>query len=122
MTDKELLTAAIEHFGSLEKVGNEIGVSKTTISLILNGKYENPKRPYEKLRTKLGYLEEARVKCPALKFEIHAKVCKRYAEAVRDGKVVSGTNFQIARETCEYCPINPTTRDKDATKNQKTSN
>ena len=107
MTNEELLVAAIENFGSLEKVGKEIGVSKTTLCRIQHGNYPNPEYTYQKLRKKLGYLMDATVRCPGLKFEIHTEVCRRFAEAVRDDKVLSGVNFQLAREMCPYCPINP---------------
>ena len=107
MTNEELLLEAIEKLGGVSEVGREIGVSKAAISLVKNGKYPNPERVYEKLRKKLGYLMEQQVKCPGLKFEIHTEVCRRFAEAVRDDKVLSGVNFQLAREMCPYCPINP---------------
>ena len=107
MTNEELLLEAIEKLGSVSEVARRIGVSKTAISQAKNGKYPNPEHIYEKLRKKLGYLMEQQVKCPGLKFEIHMEVCRRFAEAVRDDKMLSGVNFQFAREMCPYCPINP---------------
>lgn len=105
MRDEELLTKAIESLGSLSAVAREIGVSKTTLSLVKDGKYSNPERTFERLHKKLGHLMSEMVLCPGLKMEIHREVCRKYAEAVRDAKVLGGGSFAAVREVCPYCAM-----------------
>ncbi|MGE4399369.1 MAG: hypothetical protein AB7D29_07600 [Campylobacterales bacterium] len=112
MTNEELLLLALEDFGSLQKVGDEIGVSKTTLCLIQQGKYKNPEPTYRKLRQKLGYLLDAAVMCPGLKTEIHREVCRKYSEAVRDGKVLGGASFRAVQDVCPYCALSVKNKEK----------
>lgn len=105
MNSKELLQAAIAHEGSMSKVGEKIGYSKATISLVLADKYpaENDKFD-KKLHDAYGFLLERTVMCPALKDDIHFEVCKRYVDAVRDNKSLSGAMFEIVKDICPFCP------------------
>lgn len=105
MNSKELLEAAVAYEGSISKVREKIKYSKATISLILNGKYpaENAKFN-KKLHDTYGFLLERKVMCPALKDDIHFEVCKRYVDAVNEGKPLSGAMFAIVKETCPFCP------------------
>lgn len=105
MNSKELLKAAVEHEGSMSKVGDKIGYSKATISLILRDEYPAENGKFDKkLHDTYGFLLERTVLCPALKDNIHFEVCKRYADAVKEGKPLSGNMFSIVKETCPFCP------------------
>lgn len=103
MTDLELLAAAVKERGSMRKVGEAIGVSVTVLSLIQRDKYIPVEPTFVKLRKRFGYLKQGKTFCPGAKSEIHIEVCKRYAEAVRDGKTLVGFAFLQVREVCPYC-------------------
>ncbi|WP_041963428.1 hypothetical protein [Sulfurospirillum cavolei] len=105
MNSIELLKAAVEHEGSMSKVGDKIGYSKATISLILRNEYpaENVKFD-KKLHDTYGFLLERTVLCPALKDNIHFEVCKRYVNAVNENKPLSGNMFAIVKDVCPFCP------------------
>ena len=103
MTDMELLAEAIKEAGSMTAAAEKIGISKTSVSLVLAGKYPNPERIFERLRKSYGYILNATVLCPGLKAEIHREVCSRYSEAVRDGNTLGGISFKQVSDTCPYC-------------------
>lgn len=107
MTNEELLLEAIADCGSVSELGRQMGVSKTTLSLVQRDKYPNPEHIYDKLRKKFGHLLNATVMCPGLEYEIHREVCRKYAEAQAEGKSLSGASFALASAKCPYCPINP---------------
>lgn len=105
MNSLELLKAAVEHEGSMGKVGEKIGYSKATISLILQEKYPADNIKFDKkLHDVYGFLLERTVMCPALKDQIHFEVCKRYVDAIKNNQNISGNMFAIVKDTCPYCP------------------
>lgn len=105
MNSKELLKAAVVHEGSMSKVGDKIGYSKATISLILRDEYPAQNAKFDKkLHDTYGFLLERTVMCPALKDDIHFEVCKRYADAVKNKGSIKGSMFEIVKDTCPFCP------------------
>lgn len=105
MSNIELLKAAVEHEGSMSKVGTKIGYSKATISLILQDKYPADREKLDsKVREVYGFLLEREVLCPALRDTIHFEVCKRYVDAVKANKPINGPMFEIVKDTCLFCP------------------
>lgn len=105
MNSKELLRAAVAHEGSMSKVGEKIGYSKATISLVLGEKYPAQNAKFDKtLHDTYGFLLERTVMCPALKDDIHFEVCKRYADAVKNKGSITGAMFEIVKDTCPFCP------------------
>ncbi|GEM_PF-2395602 len=105
MNNIELLKAAVEHEGSMGKVGQKIGYSKATVSLILRSEYPAENAKFDrKLHDVYGFLLERTVMCPALRDNIHFEVCKRYAEAVKEGTPLSGNMFAIVKDVCPFCP------------------
>lgn len=105
MNNIELLKAAVEHEGSMGKVGEKIGYSKATISLVLADKYPAENDKFDrKLHDTYGFLLERTVMCPALKDDIHFEVCKRYVDAVKEDKPLNGAMFEIVKGICPFCP------------------
>ncbi|MCB6182345.1 hypothetical protein LIN78_02090 [Leeia sp. TBRC 13508] len=60
---------------SLGKISARVGVSKASLSMLLNGKYPNPDKMLEKVRAAL-----AQKTCPYLNETISKEVCKSYCE------------------------------------------
>lgn len=105
MNNIELLKAAVEHEGSMGKVGEKIGYSKATISLVLANKYPAENEKFDrKLHDVYGFLLERTVMCPALRDNIHFEVCKRYADAAKNKSSINGAMFEIVKDTCPFCP------------------
>jgi hypothetical protein len=103
---KELLELAIEHEGSAAAVARRIGYSPATISVVRADKYDaGIKKFYTRLRKEYEHLIAGQVMCPGLKSEIHTQVCRKYREAVREGKILKGSAFAIVKEMCPFCPI-----------------
>jgi len=57
MNELELLQKELKA-KSTQEVGDELGVSKATVSLVSREKYPNPKKVYEKIRDKYGDKQE----------------------------------------------------------------
>jgi len=108
MSDIELLEAAVKHEnGNAKAVAEKLGYHKATISQIRNGKYlGNTKAFFRELKEKYSFLQNATVKCPGLKGDIHLKVCSSYRQAIREGKTIRGAAFAIVKQVCPFCPIN----------------
>ena len=104
----ELLNKAIEVEGRMAGVANKLGVSRTLISLVVNGKYENVENTdlFRRLRTHYGYLEveSNSLMCPILGI-IKKEVCLKYYKAVIEKRDVGGSLFLSVKAICARCLI-----------------
>lgn len=108
----ELWKKAIEHDGQ-NHVGRNLKLSKTTMSLIVNGKYpESAVLKHErKLFEKYGFLLEQKVMCPILG-ETHEAVCRRYKAADDAKQSVGQKNFLRVKDICPRCLIGEKMKEK----------
>jgi hypothetical protein len=102
----DLLELAIKDEGSAAKVARKLNYSPATICLIRKGKYDaNSALFAQQLRKEYAHLISGQVKCPALKYEIHTQVCKRYREAVKTNEIIVSDSFTLVKQMCPYCPL-----------------
>jgi hypothetical protein len=100
----EILKKAVEKRG-LDQVGRELGVSKTTISLTLSGKYgastDNVRGLVERIYDPKG------IECPAKEGLIAPNTCAGLRErAVKIGLRAGNPEVLRAYLTCQKCGLN----------------
>jgi hypothetical protein len=95
---KQLVLNRKEQLGSLQKVADELGYSRTSLSLALRDKYiGSTARLVKKVLAVLGKIE-----CPYLKHEISSIDCQKYKE--RDAPTQNPAEMRHWR-ACQSCPI-----------------
>lgn len=99
---RPLLDAALERFGgNCQAVADELGVSRTTVSLVKNRKYPSPLHAFGKrVMDKFD-----RYLCPAKGEEIARSQC--HALCLRNAPTSSPREMRIWR-TCQTCAHNST--------------
>lgn len=86
---------------SQREVARRLGVSPTTINLVLKGKYPNPKRIVERAKELFGN-DRSECECPVLGV-IHAEVCDKYREWAKDGAIKRDRLYMQVRSYCNDC-------------------
>lgn len=100
----ERLREAVALEGGIATVAKKSGVSRTALSLIINGKYgANPHKILQKVENAYNGLKDGMVLCPALKDEMSAAVCKKYRNAVKNGVALGGVAFSTVKTICPFC-------------------
>lgn len=95
---KKLVYERIQELGSIQKVANEIGYARTSLSLALRDKYVGSTKNLEE--TVLEKLSQ--VLCPFLNKSISPTQCKAYAE--RDAPTHNPAEMRHWR-ACQGCEI-----------------
>lgn len=96
------LERACKLYGQRE-VARRMKVSATSINLILNGKYPNPKHMLERAK-KMFCLDVNECECPVLGI-IHLEVCEKYKEWAKEGVVKKERLYMQVRSYCNECKI-----------------
>ena len=95
---KQLVEQRKEPLGSLQKVADELGYSRTSLSLALRDKYiGSTERLIKKVLAVLGKIE-----CPYLQHEISSIDCQKYKE--RDAPTQNPVEMRHWR-ACQSCSI-----------------
>jgi hypothetical protein len=94
----QLLRRAVIRLGSIQAVADALGYSRTTISLVLSGKYGKPTNAIE--RAVLGALDA--VECPHLGAEISRPDCTGYHQRAMPQSDPAKLKHWAA---CQRCPV-----------------
>lgn len=97
-----LLSAQRAAGKTLQAIADEIGYSRTAVSLYANGKYDKGARQIEAALTRVY----DRRLCPHLDEEVEPELCVRKALAP---KPFGGTARLVWWQCCQTCPHKPTT-------------
>ena len=95
---KNLVHARIAELGSIQKVADELGYARSSLSLALRDKYVGSTEQLEKRVIKV--LDK--VECPYLGYEISSDQCRKFKE--RDAPTQNPAEMRHWRE-CQFCPI-----------------
>jgi transcriptional regulator with XRE-family HTH domain len=99
-TARELLRAQRDAGKTITQIAEEVGYSRTAMSLYLNGRYE---RDSSQLETAVLRIYDRRL-CPHLGEEVEPEVCVRKALAP---KPFGGSARLAWWQTCQQCPHRP---------------
>lgn len=94
---KRLLLARIETLGSIQKVADELGYARPSLSLALNDKYKGSTEKMEKRVLKVY----GQVHCPYLERQISPAECQGYRE--REAPTQNPAEMRHWR-ACQNCP------------------
>lgn len=98
-----LVEQRIEQLGSIQKVANELGYARSSLSLALRGKYVGSTERLEQTVIRvLGSLN-----CPHLGQEITPDQCQAYKH--REAPTQNPADMRHWR-TCQQCPLGAATR------------
>lgn len=93
------LRERVAEVGSMQAVAEEVGISRTAISLLLAGKYT---AGTDKVAAKItAFAQRDRVWCPHLKVALDASACANYAAAAMPMSDPAALKLWIA---CRGCP------------------
>lgn len=95
---KKLVYARIEELGSIQKVADELGYARSSLSLALRDKYVGST---EQLAKKVIKVLD-KVECPYLGYEISRGKCRKFKE--RDAPTQNPAEMRHWRE-CQFCPV-----------------
>ena len=98
----EILQKQIEEKG-LEQVAKELGISKSTIYLVLSGKYKGSTKNIEE-RVKKIYGSDG-IQCPVLGKISPGECAEFYKQALTIGKYVSNPGKLKLYKECKRCKI-----------------
>lgn len=99
---KEILLREINKKG-IEKVAYELGVSRSTVYLVVNGKYKGSTKNIEEKVKKIYGNEQ--IKCPILGEILPSKCAELYNLAQQVGKYVSNPEKLRLYRECVKCKI-----------------
>ncbi|HEV2675518.1 MAG TPA: transcriptional regulator [Aliidongia sp.] len=93
-----MLRKAVGRLGSIQAVADDLGYSRTAISLVLSGKYDKPTRAIEQaVLARLDYVE-----CPHLSSEISREECNGYSRR----RMPQSDPAKIKHwSACQRCPV-----------------
>jgi len=90
--------------GIISKVASRAGVSRTALSLVINGKYRaNSDAVIDKVKMAYGTCGTGTRLCPAIKDDISVAVCEKYVWAIKTKSSIGTMSFGVVRDVCPYC-------------------
>lgn len=100
---KTILEEKVREFGSKKAVADELGVSRTAISLYLSGQYAECGGRVDRLEAKIIDRFCDHVLCPHLNADLSRSHCARQRNTPMPQSDPAALRFWIA---CQKCPLN----------------
>ena len=89
-----------------QSIANQLGISRTAVSLLIDGKYTaKTDKVSKKIANKVMALYADKVWCPHLRNELSPKACRHHATAPMSNSDPAKLKHWAACRTCSHNPV-----------------